>query len=253
MGMVGTERTAMAKIVDWQGQSPYLPDGISPTFAAGIPLANKVRWYVKAIESCTDGNDHIADLTIRNIHKFQCRKCGRILSCIFSSDIAKRMVQLGVQVRDFDELKHETWVRNNRGENQRGSRTTSGHIPVMRTIRAWTPDEYHAYIASLAWKKKSREARRLAGNKCQICSCTSRLSVHHNTYIRLGNEDQCDLIVLCGGCHGLFHHKIPRPVFKDVAITGPEENQHEEKFREILQSRHLLPRGNDEADRELGR
>jgi 5-methylcytosine-specific restriction endonuclease McrA len=45
-----------------------------------------------------------------------------------------------------------------------------------------------------------------AGYRCQACGeDEARLDMHHNTYERYGDESTVDLVVLCGGCHGLFH------------------------------------------------
>lgn len=66
--------------------------------------------------------------------------------------------------------------------------------------------DYHEYIASPEWAKRSQEAKDRAGNRCQVCyQADEQLDTHHRTYERLGHERPEDLIVLCRGCHTLFH------------------------------------------------
>lgn len=64
---------------------------------------------------------------------------------------------------------------------------------------------YDAYLRTDAWQRRRQAALRRAGHKCQVCGRTTGLQVHHNTYERLGCEANTDLVVLCAGCHGLFH------------------------------------------------
>ncbi len=67
---------------------------------------------------------------------------------------------------------------------------------------------YSAYLHSKHWKKMRSIALKNASYKCQACSTKdSILDVHHNSYDRLGNEDESDLIVLCRSCHAKVHDK----------------------------------------------
>lgn len=70
---------------------------------------------------------------------------------------------------------------------------------------------YGDYLASAEWAVKRDHAIRLAGGRCAVCNSGKSLQVHHRTYDRIGNELPSDLLVLCKGCHELFHTKIPRP------------------------------------------
>jgi 5-methylcytosine-specific restriction endonuclease McrA len=61
---------------------------------------------------------------------------------------------------------------------------------------------YSRYINSYAWKKRCKEVRRRANNRCERCgSLPIRLEVHHLTYERFQNEPLEDLQALCPGCH----------------------------------------------------
>jgi 5-methylcytosine-specific restriction endonuclease McrA len=61
------------------------------------------------------------------------------------------------------------------------------------------------YLRSDHWKRVRREALERAGNKCQRCSASGPLDVHHRTYKRLGGELPSDLQVLCRTCHDAVH------------------------------------------------
>ena len=67
---------------------------------------------------------------------------------------------------------------------------------------------YYDYIQSPEWKAKSLSIKERRGYKCQVCGVSgsiSELHTHHNSYVRLGNELDSDLVVLCSRCHDLFH------------------------------------------------
>ena len=68
--------------------------------------------------------------------------------------------------------------------------------------------EYQDYLNSDHWKEIRIEALNRAGHRCQLCSSTYNLNVHHNTYKNRGNEDLKDLVVLCRDCHAKFHDKL---------------------------------------------
>lgn len=64
---------------------------------------------------------------------------------------------------------------------------------------------YGEYIQTPEWQSTRQAALRRARFKCQTCAGGGELHVHHRTYIRRGREYASDLIVLCAGCHSLFH------------------------------------------------
>lgn len=75
---------------------------------------------------------------------------------------------------------------------------------------------YSEYIGTRHWQAKRRRALERAGNKCQICATTEALSVHHNTYERIGRERPTDLFVLCDECHDHAH-------LADWVVSAPED------------------------------
>lgn len=67
---------------------------------------------------------------------------------------------------------------------------------------------YLEYLRSPEWRARADAALERADHRCMVCGADrwfSRLNVHHNTYERLGNERESDLIVLCEHCHDIFH------------------------------------------------
>lgn len=68
--------------------------------------------------------------------------------------------------------------------------------------------DYKEYLNSDHWKEIRLKALSRAGNRCQLCSSTNSLNVHHNTYKNVGNENLKDLVVLCRECHAKFHDKV---------------------------------------------
>jgi 5-methylcytosine-specific restriction endonuclease McrA len=69
---------------------------------------------------------------------------------------------------------------------------------------------YADYLHSPEWQTTRVAALKRARYACQLCRATNTtLDVHHNTYERRGHELPTDLIVLCRGCHGKHHDKLP--------------------------------------------
>lgn len=71
---------------------------------------------------------------------------------------------------------------------------------LIQEGQKWRPD-YGAYLNSPEWRKRRNDALRRDGFRCQRCSATRRLQVHHLTYVRVGHEDPDDLVTLCARCH----------------------------------------------------
>lgn len=67
--------------------------------------------------------------------------------------------------------------------------------------------DYNEYLNSYEWEKRRQQTLKLWGDRCTLCYGSENLQVHHRTYIRLGDELQTDLIVLCDDCHKR-HHEI---------------------------------------------
>ncbi len=68
---------------------------------------------------------------------------------------------------------------------------------------------YKDYLNSDHWKSISGEHKWIFF-RCQICSSSENLNVHHNNYDHIGYECYDDLITLCNDCHAKFHDKLPK-------------------------------------------
>lgn len=66
---------------------------------------------------------------------------------------------------------------------------------------------YKDYLQTMHWKIIKTFIAYRANFKCQLCSSTYNLNIHHNTYKNKGEEKLEDLIVLCQKCHKKFHNQ----------------------------------------------
>jgi len=64
---------------------------------------------------------------------------------------------------------------------------------------------YREYLQTEHWQKVRDYALERAEHRCQVCNASGELHTHHRTYDRRGEEMPSDVIVLCAGCHKLFH------------------------------------------------
>src|SRR5262245_12771872 len=69
-----------------------------------------------------------------------------------------------------------------------------------------SPAELRERMDRPDWPPRALACKFAAKGKCQLCGRKFPypflgLHAHHNTYVRLGNEDPTDLIALCGSCH----------------------------------------------------
>jgi hypothetical protein len=67
---------------------------------------------------------------------------------------------------------------------------------------------YKAYLQTPQWREVRVRALRRAKSRCQLCSKSKGLEVHHRTYKNIGREKLEDVIVLCFLCHGKFHDVV---------------------------------------------
>jgi 5-methylcytosine-specific restriction endonuclease McrA len=64
---------------------------------------------------------------------------------------------------------------------------------------------YSRYLRTPQWRERRARAIKRAKGKCQLCSSKKGLEAHHRTYIRIGQERDEDITVLCWRCHGGHH------------------------------------------------
>jgi hypothetical protein len=115
---------------------------------------------------------------------------------------------------------------------------------------------YRAYLTTEYWRERSRRAKEAARHRCQLCNGTRDLNTHHRTYERRGNEDDEDLTVLCGECHGKFHTKPEPDECGNPAACDPEAMKwagmtEDEQMQEI--SKLIERRRKEMADQQVAR
>ena len=65
---------------------------------------------------------------------------------------------------------------------------------------------YREYLRSAHWKALRQRAISSVGSKCEWCSSTEKLHVHHERYRKLYDCTLGDLVVMCQSCHDDWHH-----------------------------------------------
>jgi hypothetical protein len=82
--------------------------------------------------------------------------------------------------------------------------------------------DYRIYLLTNHWHHVRAEALTRYANRCAVCNSPDRLDVHHRTYERRGHELETDVIVLCRGCHDIFHKngKLARPPVAEPPIDA---------------------------------
>lgn len=89
-------------------------------------------------------------------------------------------------------------------------RVRPNHAPPPTPMKPGNPYArmpYREYLQTPEWRERRHKALLRAKFSCQVCCSKSSLNVHHRTYVRVGDEDPGDLIVLCEDCHGIFHRE----------------------------------------------
>jgi len=126
----------------------------------------------------------------------------------------------------------EEYFRPDRKNNIRTAREIGKElISYLENKYSHKAKDYHEYINSKEWKNKSATIKLDRGYRCQLCHVSGyakTLHVHHNTYERIGIEDENDLVVLCCDCHKLFHDN-----------NSPQANKIELSKQEILKILHF--------------
>lgn len=77
--------------------------------------------------------------------------------------------------------------------------------PVRRSADLGHPLGYEEYLQSTEWAAKRDEALEFWGDACRLCGTTKRVTIHHLSYDRLGQEPMRDLMPLCWTHHAAAH------------------------------------------------
>jgi hypothetical protein len=103
-----------------------------------------------------------------------------------------------------EECKKENIAEDDKIRNEKKKNEKEEQEKLLQNLKTMP---YKDYLETDHWKSLRKRKLKQSGYKCQICSSTKDLNVHHNTYENRGNEDDCDLVVLCHVCHEMFHGK----------------------------------------------
>lgn len=94
----------------------------------------------------------------------------------------------------------------------------SGPVTVRKGDRSWTEPSYETYIASSGWATRRKDYFEAHPRKCSSCGSTSKIHLHHKTYVRMGRELDEDLVALCESCHSKVH-KLHRESSRSLAAV----------------------------------
>jgi len=128
-----------------------------------------------------------------------CFRCGQTFDARHAksrSDLAQRRVGECAKCRDMR-------VEESRRKEREDKEATRLEVERLRRL------PYRQYLRSDWWMLVKRQKKKRAGFRCEMCSSSKNLEVHHKTYENRGNEHWEDLIVLCLICHERHHSKPP--------------------------------------------
>lgn len=100
----------------------------------------------------------------------------------------------------------------------RGLRYSIKDLSAGRTT-CMTP-RYEEYLKSEAWGLKRAARIAMSGGKCECCTSTRNLQVHHLTYARIFNEDMEDLMTLCRHHHQAAENFVDEKILLRIGEVG---------------------------------
>lgn len=136
-----------------------------------------------------------------------CRRCERLVWVFSRSELSTRVQRLEAPPQFLADWAYPDVCRpcsNEIRERREEEFRRSGERRAARGAELRSMP-YREYLQTPEWKERRIEALRRAGRRCQVCSASGGLDVHHRSYERRGAERASDLTVLCRPCHSLFH------------------------------------------------
>lgn len=138
------------------------------------------------------------------------------------------------------EITHEERRKKNkltRGQKRRLKWKKKFEMKNRRHRRRIVPKDYKAYIKSVLWRKRKFAYYKTHKKECVVCRSDHRISLHHMTYERLGDELDSDLVSLCWGCHANYHeqHGVQGDSIEKTMKFIVDEQEAEE-LREIAKN-----------------
>lgn len=96
------------------------------------------------------------------------------------------------------------WIREKAVSLRKSGKLISINGGAKRKAYREPSGEYAAYLKGDHWRNFRAEVLAFWGGRCAICADAAK-DVHHNTYVRIGNERLTDVIPLCRPCHKRVH------------------------------------------------
>lgn len=134
---------------------------------------------------------------------YPCPSCGRDQR-VSSRTALKAMLQERKPGRP--DPRPECRECRDRREKLTAARYNEERRAYQERLRELKTMPYRDYLQTPEWRERRAARLKAARYACQVCNARNiLLNVHHRTYVRRGEEYARDLIVLCEGCHHLFH------------------------------------------------
>ena len=186
-----TERLKVAKILYWTTKLSWSGSPPKGIFLHKQSISNFTGINVSNLHSEL-GN------VVASLKCSQCKNlCDTQITSMTKYEEEKKLCNKGLWIcHSCSQINRaEFQYRNEERENQ--------SLELIKELRSLP---YKEYLKTDHWQKIRKQSLRRVGYKCQICNEGNKvLNVHHRTYQNLGNELWTDIIVLCGGCHSIFH------------------------------------------------
>ena len=111
--------------------------------------------------------------------------------------------------------------------------TTNPFLEIYDLSEVEFEKKHSLYLSTGCWRRKRKYILKKRGCKCQMCGDKSKKEseyhCHHNTYKRIGREEENDIQILCDECHNGLHKKFSiyelQKMFEDFTyINGTKVN-----------------------------
>ena len=85
---------------------------------------------------------------------------------------------------------------------------------------------YECYLKTSHFKKLRKRTLKVCFDRCIVCHTEDNLACHHNNYEHLYEEVPIrDTVMLCDGCHSLFHASGNHKAIKEDPIDVCSSNE----------------------------
>lgn len=178
-----------------------IEETISLLFTAYYHSEGLVLW--KTITDLCDEYDINYQLVQHGTLRVSCQYCGSAVPVKVTNRTQYDKIRKG-------QTKETCQECNERIDKQYSERREAERAAQVARLQELKSMPYTEYLKTDEWKRARDKALRKARYKCELCFAGFPLNTHHKTYVRRGEEESSDLIVLCEACHAKFHDKFPK-------------------------------------------